>query len=43
MAYHSKYLLYKTKYLNLKNQLGGTKIALTKENTKIIQERFIYW
>jgi len=41
MAYHSKYLLYKTKYLNLKNQLGGTKIALTKENTKIVQERFI--
>ena len=41
MAYHSKYLLYKTKYLNLKNQIGGTKIALTKENTKIIQERFI--
>ena len=41
MAYRSKYLLYKTKYLNLKNQLGGTKIALTKENTKIIQERFI--
>ena len=41
MAYHSKYLLYKTKYLNLKNQLGGTKIALTKENTKIIQEIFI--
>lgn len=41
MAYHSKYLLYKTKYLNLKNQIGGTKIALTKENTKIIQEIFI--
>ena len=41
MAYHSKYLLYKTKYLNLKNQLGGTKIALTQVNTKIEREGFI--
>jgi hypothetical protein len=41
MAYYDSYLKYKKKYLNLKNQLGGTKIALTKENTKIIQEIFI--
>ena len=41
MAYYDSYLKYKKKYLNLKNQLGGTKITLTKENTKIIQEIFI--
>lgn len=41
MAYYDSYLKYKKKYLNLKNQLGGTKIVLTKENTKIIQEIFI--
>ena len=41
MTYYDSYIKYKFKYLNLKNQLGGTKIALTKENTKIIQERFI--
>lgn len=33
--------MYKTKYINLKNQLGETKIALTKENTEIVKERFI--
>ena len=41
MAYYDSYLKYKKKYLNLQNQLGGTKIVLTKENTKIIQEIFI--
>lgn len=41
MAYYDSYLKYKKKYLNLQNQLGGTKIALTKENTKIVQEIFI--
>ena len=37
--YYNKYLKYKTKYLNLKNNNmnGGSKIKLTEENTEIIQ------
>jgi hypothetical protein len=41
MDYYSKYLKYKQKYSQLKYQSGGAKTILTKENTKIIQERFI--
>ena len=41
MDYYSKYLKYKQKYSKLKYQSGGAKTILTKENTKIIQERFI--
>jgi hypothetical protein len=37
--YYNKYLKYKTKYLNLKNNNmnGGSKIKLTEENTEIIK------
>jgi hypothetical protein len=36
MDYYSKYIKYKTKYLELSNQqIGGTKIILTLENTEI--------
>ena len=41
MAYYDSYIKYKKIYLNLKNQLGGTKIVLTKVNTKIERESFI--